>query len=40
MISYGEKVKTFLSDDDIEVYLKLFILLYADDTIIMAVKPF
>ena len=34
-----EKVKTFLSDDDIEVYLKLFILLYADDTIIMAENP-
>ena len=25
-----------LSDDDIEVYLKLYLLLYADDTIIMA----
>ena len=25
-----------ISDDDIEVYLKLYLFLYADDTIIMA----
>ena len=28
-----------MSNDDIEVYLKLFVLIYADDTIILAESP-
>ena len=28
-----------MSDDTIEVYLKLYILLYADDTVVMAESP-
>ena len=27
---------TYLSDDDVEIYLRLYVLLYADDTIVMA----
>ena len=29
-------IKTFLSDDDVEIFLRIFSLLYADDTIVMA----
>ena len=35
----AEQVRTYLSNDDIEVFLRLFVLLYADDTIIMAENP-
>ena len=35
----SDNVRTYLSNDDIEVYLKLFVLLYADDTIILAESP-
>ena len=31
--------KELLSDDDVEVFFKLYILLYADDTIILAESP-
>ena len=29
----------YLSDDDVEMFLKLYVLLYADDTIVMAESP-
>ena len=32
-------MRPYLSNDDIEVYLKLFVLIYADDTIILAESP-
>ena len=32
--SLAENVKTFLSDDTVEVLFKLYLLLYADDTVI------
>ena len=35
----SDNVRTYLSNDDVEVYLKLFVLLYADDTIILAESP-
>ena len=35
----SEKINELLSDDDVEVFLRLFLLLYADDTIIMAETP-
>ena len=35
----AEQIRTNLSNDDIEVYLRMFILLYADDTIVMAENP-
>ena len=28
-----------LCDDDVEVFLKIYVLLYADDTIVMAETP-
>lgn len=34
--SISNDIKTYLSDDDVEVFLKLFTLLYADDTIVFA----
>lgn len=37
--SFKENVKDLLSDDEVEVFLNLYVLLYADDTIIMAEKP-
>ena len=33
------EAKNYLSDDDIEVFLRLYVLLYADDTIVMAESP-
>ena len=32
----NSSVKKYLSDDDIETWLKLYILLYADDNIVLA----
>ena len=32
----AKDVSSFLSDEDIEVFLRLYVLLYADDTIVMA----
>ena len=36
MTNVGDKAKILLSNDDFEVCLKLYILLYADDTVIFA----
>ena len=36
LASFSRAVKHHLSDDDVEVFLKLFLLLYADDTIVLA----
>ena len=33
------EAKQYVCDDDIEMFLKLYVLLYADDTIIMAESP-
>ena len=33
------EAKNYLCDDDIEIFLKLYVLLYADDTIVMAETP-
>ena len=35
----SREARTYICDDDIEVFLKLYVLLYADDTIIMAESP-
>ena len=32
----ASEIRKNLSDDDIEVFLRLYVLLYADDTIVMA----
>ena len=37
--NFSKYVKTYLSDDDVEIYLRLYCLLYADDTIVMAENP-
>ena len=34
--TFANDVRNNLSDDDVEVFLRLYVLLYADDTIIMA----
>lgn len=34
-----QDIDTYLSDDDIEIFLRLYVLLYADDTIILAENP-
>ena len=36
LASFSRAVKQCLSNEDIEVFLKLFVLLYADDTVVMA----
>ena len=36
LTNVNDMAKNLLSDDDIEVYLRLYILLYADDTVIFA----
>ena len=33
------EVDKYLSDDTVETFLKLYLLLYADDTVIMAESP-
>ncbi len=32
-------INNYLSDDDVEIFLRLYILLYADDTILLAENP-
>ena len=32
-------INIYLSDDDIEFFIKLFVLLYADDTVVLAESP-
>lgn len=34
--TFCEEIRTYLSDDDIEVFVRLFVLLYADDTILVS----
>ena len=36
---FSSEVNKWLSDDDVELFLKLFVLLYADDTIVLAESP-
>ena len=35
----ADKIRVCLSNDDVEIYLRMFVLLYADDTIVMAESP-
>ena len=37
--SFSHEASKYLSDDDVEMFLRLYVLLYADDTIIMAESP-
>ena len=36
LTSFSRAVKHYLSDEDVEVFLRLFLLLYADDTIVLS----
>ena len=37
--SFSHEASKYLSDDDVEMFLRLYVLLYADDTIVMAESP-
>ena len=39
LVSISQNIQNHLSDDDVEVYIRLYVMLYADDTIILAESP-